>query len=172
MALGAPLFSQQNESKERETACREYVQRFYDWYVPHTRFKAAKKRQGPALDVALKYRRLAFDPKLVKQIEDAEVQAKREGEAFLDFDPILNSQDPSDHYEARRVIQVGNSYRSEIYGTSSGESERPDVIAELELKSGRWLFVDFHYPNSTHPDNASLSRMLERILNPRPNRLK
>jgi len=82
----------------------------------------------------------------------------------LDFDPILNTQDPADRYVVRSVMRRGGHYWANVYGVwsrpVSGQEKQPQVVAELNFKNGRWVFVNFHYPNSTNPDNENLLSML------------
>jgi hypothetical protein len=42
-------------------------------------------------------------------------------------------------------------------------SAKPDVVAELTIKTGRWCFVNFHYPDNEAPVNENLVRMLKSI---------
>lgn len=163
--------SQIRETRDSHDSCRTFAQRFYDWYVAKAQFEEQQKYEGPTLNLALKYKRFAFDPNLVRQIEDAEAEARREQEAFLDFDPILNSQDPAEHYEVRHITQNGQSCRADVYSNypaSVKSSLGPNVTAEAVYSSGHWAFVDFHYPNTNDPANESLVSMLKRILRTRP----
>lgn len=128
-------------------SCRAFVQDFYSWYVPKTRFDELKKTKGPAIDIALQYRGSAFSPALVRQIASSEAESKRDGEIFLDSDPILNSQDPAERYVVGNTMLKAGTCWVEISGVFSGKKrERPDVVAELSSKDGRWFFANFHYP--------------------------
>ena len=50
-----------------------------------------------------------------------------------------------------------------------GKSKNPDVVAELmPLKTGQWIFVNFHFPNSHDPNSENLLSMLKRMLEPTP----
>jgi hypothetical protein len=163
-AFAVFLQAQVKHSESAEDSCRYFTQEFYDWYLPNTRVKEIKKRGGePALDFAPKNRRSAFDPELVRQIEHVEAEEKREGEAILDFDPVLNSQDPALHYVTEKTVLKDGYCWADIYGKPPDKwrgSDKPDVVAELNSKDGQWLFMDFHYPNSEYPDSRSLLRML------------
>lgn len=134
----------------------EFVQNFYDWYVP----KALSDHAFPAWDFALKYRKRAFSPELFRALkEDSDAQAKATDLVGLDFDPFLNSQDPCEHYEAGGSNQVGNEYRIRIYPSCSGQkSNVPTVIAELVRNDRQWVFVNFLYPDQMkqYPDSADL----------------
>jgi hypothetical protein len=53
----------------------------------------------------------------------------------------------------------------DVYGVSDGrESDQPDVVPELVFQVRRWTFVNFHYPNRTHPSaDENLVTMLKKI---------
>jgi hypothetical protein len=147
---------------ELEKSCRDFVQKFYDWYVPN----ALDLKVTSASDLAIKSRTSDFSSELVKLLrEDSEAQSKHPGEIVgLDFDPILSSQDPSDHFVVRNITRKGGSYLVEVFGTSSGE-RREKVVAELVLKNNKWVFVNFHYPRfeQSSPKNADLISILKRL---------
>ncbi len=159
MAASLSVYRQSDHSKELQESCRSFVQDFYDWYVP----KSLETRPQP-LQLALKHKRSAFSAELVREIEISEAKDRSEGEAWLDFDPVLNSQDPADRYVVRTIRLQGKHYWAEIHPVVSGkESEKPAVVAELKFSNGRWFFMDFHYPNSNNPDSESLLRILRRL---------
>jgi Protein of unknown function (DUF3828) len=147
---------------EIEKSCRDFVQKFYDWYVP----QALDLKVSNATDVALKTYAYVFTPELVKLLqEDSDAQAKHPGEIVgLDFDPFLSSRDPSEQFVARSIIRKGSSYLVEVNGiSSSGRKEK--VIAEVVRKKDRWLFQNFHYPNfekdnSKDPDLITILKRL------------
>ncbi len=143
------LIAQASIPQRVQESCREFVQEFYDWYVPKTQFAELQKHPGPVLDRALKERRSEFSRELAHKIEVCKAQAEREREVFLDFDPILNSQDPGERYVAGNVSPKAGTYKVEIFGVFAGKrSTRPDVVAEVALKKGKWVFVNFHYPGA------------------------
>ncbi|MGH9864892.1 MAG: hypothetical protein ACRD4H_05690 [Candidatus Acidiferrales bacterium] len=144
--MSSPLAIQAKKPANIKELARDFVQRFYDWYVP----RALKENAGPSSDLALKYRSYVFSPELFRALKkDSNSSKKADGEVVgLDFDPFLNSQDPGDRYEVGKVTHEGDSYRVEVYGVWSGKkSETPDVVPDLVLKNGRWLFINFYYPN-------------------------
>jgi Protein of unknown function (DUF3828) len=122
-----------------------FVQEFYDWYVP----KALGDHANPAWDFALKYRKQAFSSELYRALkEDSDAQAKATDLVGLDFDPFLDSQDPSERYEVGSSTQEGDGYEVKVYAILSGKkSDSPDVIAELVRKDRQWKFVNFLYPD-------------------------
>lgn len=118
------------------------VQEFYAWYVP----LALKDQKQPAFVIALKKKGSLFSPELAQALEaDAAAQAKVEGEIVgLDWDPFLNSQDPADRYVTGKVTTKGDRTLVEVHGVPSGKKNAtPDVIVELTLRDGRWLFTNF-----------------------------
>ena len=144
-ALPYSLQAQTKGSRGVSEPLRSFVQGFYNWYVP----RALSDNAGPASELALKYKSSVFEPQLARALrEDSAAQAKSPGEIVgLDFDPFLNSQDPAERYEVGRIARKGERYRADIYGVFSGQKrKKPDVVAELLEKNGRWFFVNFHYP--------------------------
>lgn len=99
--------------------------------------------------------------------EDSDAQAKASGVIVgLDFDPFLNTQDPCEHYEVGGIVQREQTYRAQIFGVCSGKkSEKPDVIAQVERQRGRWIFVNFDYPDleKQYPNSANLLATLKAL---------
>lgn len=142
--VGVPRAHGGSNGKTSE-AVRGFVQGFYNWYVP----EALKTQDEPVWNVALKYKPSAFSPALLRALkEDSEAQAKANGEIVgLDFDPLLNTQDPCDRYEVGAVTHHEDRYLVEVYGVCAGKrNQKPDVIAEVARREGSWAFVNFHYP--------------------------
>ena len=124
---------------------QQFVQEFYDWYVPHSVTGSPLR----AVDLALKQRPSAFSTSLGQALrDDSSARAKTPDMIVgLDFDPFLASQDPCEQYEAGQIIEDRNGYRVSIFAICSGKRDKkPAVIAELEEKSGTWVFVNFDYP--------------------------
>ena len=164
VACGSFLYAQNIHSDATESSCRQFVQQFYDWYLPNTHVKA-EKTNGPALDFALKSKRSLFDPELVRAVEQGKEQARRDEEPFLDFDPVLNTQDPADKYIAEQTTVHGSHCSASVYGVwSQKKTDEPEVVAELFHTDQGWQFADFIYTNADHPDNKSLRRMLRFLL--------
>lgn len=125
----------------------QFVQRFYDWYVP----VAAKTDSEPPLAVALRARGPAFAPTLRKALaEDLAAEKKASGEIVgLDFDPFLNSQDVVGPCHVGSVRHKGSTYWVDIYTDGPGTPKaKPIVVAELMKSGRRWHFKDFLYPDS------------------------
>jgi Protein of unknown function (DUF3828) len=140
-------------ANETVASCRRFVQSFYDWY---------KGKAGTNFEAALRDKRSAFDPELFKALqEDIQAQAKVPGEIVgLDFDPIVNSQDPCERYVVGSVTRKGDNYKVQVFGVCSGKKNaKPDVTAELATKDGQWQFTNFHYTYDSGP--SSLLAILE-----------
>jgi hypothetical protein len=153
-------FAQGTLPQDAKKSCRDFVQGFYDWYVP----MALKHGRVRPADRALKYKGSAFSPELAQALrEDSEAQAKVKGELVgLDFDPFLNSQDPSERYVVGNITPKHDRYWVEIYSLTSGKkSAKPDVAPELMFKDGRWIFVNFHYGESEHSEDENLVSTLK-----------
>jgi hypothetical protein len=148
-ATAAAQDAQPQSRKPQATgnSCRSFVQKFYDWYVP----MALDERVWRAWDVAVRRKPQAFTPELVTLIRrDTEAQqkaTKATGELVeLDFDPFLNSQDPSEKFRVKNVTRKNGGCLAEIRGLSGSEA-RETVVAEVLCKSGHCRFVNFHYPD-------------------------
>ena len=155
-------FGQGTPPKDAEKSCRDFVQGFYHWYVP----VALKHGRVRPADVALKTKGSAFSPELAQALrEDFAAQAKAKGDLVgLDFDPFLNSQDPSARYVVGNITPKGDRYWVEIYSLTSGKkSAKPDVEPELMLKNGRWMFVNFHYGKSEDSEDENLVSTLKTL---------
>ena len=140
------VMSAQTKENQQPPQCANFVREFYDWYVPNTR--GSLGRRVNAFDFALKQRRAAFGPELLHQIEISKAEAEKTQDPYIDFDPIVNSQEEADSYVLGTTEQKGDTCRAEIFGVSSGKkTTSPTVVAELKSKNGRWFFVNFHYPS-------------------------
>lgn len=141
-----------------ESACRTFVQDFYNWYAPRT------QGTGRTMDDPLKLKSASFDPTLLKLLkEDSAAQAKSKDEIVgLDFDPFLNSQDPAKKYVVRKVKAKGNAYLVDVFeGSASKNETKPSVTAEVAQRNGRWQFINFHYGKSDIPENENLLNILK-----------
>lgn len=128
--------------KERSSSA-DFVRTFYRWYVPFAR----ADHQRPAFELALIRDDSIFSGELVNALRvDAAAKAKVSGEIVgLECDPFLNSQDPDERYELGKVTQKGNQYFFALHGVSQGKKRpKPVVVAEVEKRSGHWIFVNFH----------------------------
>jgi hypothetical protein len=162
-ATGCSLLSaQEKASVPTKASCLAFVQEFYGWYVPKARATALG-----SMDAALKVRRVAFSRHLLKGLQDVDDDARRNQEAGLDFDWILNSQDPGDPgdpgYLVRNSSLSANVCRVEVSRQRpDGETEK--IVPELKFEDGRWLFTNFHYPDSPYPQSENLLGMISAYL--------
>jgi hypothetical protein len=146
-ALSGQATAQESARSTERSSCQKFAQEFYRWYVP-----LIQMAHGPGWAVALQRKAEVFSPDLLRDLRiDSEAQARAKGELVgIDFDPFLGSQDPADHYEARRVRWQGNRCLAEIWRASPRDTAarlgKPDVVAELALVRGHWEFRNFRYP--------------------------
>ena len=125
-------------------AVRDFVQKFYDWYVPSSRASSDR----PA-EIVLRERPSAFDSTLARGLkEDSDAQSKVAGDIVgLDFDPFLAAQDPCERYELVGVRKSGESYLATVRGVGGCENhEEADVDAEVISRDGAWVFTNVRYP--------------------------
>ena len=136
---------------------REFVQECYGWYVP----KAVSK-SAPAWNVAVEQRASDFTHELVQLLQrDSAAQAACRELVGLDCDPFLNSQDPASWYEVGGAKQRGRQFQVDLYSEESGRrSKDPSVTVEVSRTGGRWVFVNFVYPDGTN--------LLDTLKLPRP----
>jgi Protein of unknown function (DUF3828) len=133
------------------TGCAQFVQKFYDWYVAREK-KLRNTSHKDVMEVAMKEKRSAFTPELIKALqEDVAAARKNPGEIVgLDFDPILASQEEPEKYEVGQVRAKGDHYLVDLFGYLEGKKDaKPTVVAELVSKNGQWIFTNFHYEGDT-----------------------
>jgi len=122
----------------------DYVQKFYDWYVP-VAFKTTKE---PSSNVAIAQRGALFDAPLLKALkEDAEASQKSTDDIVgLDFDPFLYAQDPDHKYVAGEVSESGGLYHVNVYSVRKGKrAAKPDLVAEVKPAKDSFVFTNFLY---------------------------
>jgi hypothetical protein len=127
-----------------QTSAAEFVQRFYDWYVP----LAHQDTKSPPWILALNKRGAEFDSGLSRALrEDWAAQRRVHDDIVgLDFDPILMSQDPLDKYTVGNVSEEGGAYLVSVYGVQDGHrADKPSVVAELKPSKGAFIFTNFRY---------------------------
>jgi hypothetical protein len=156
MAMSLPAHGATPADKEK--SCQTFVQSFYSWYPKQDINNVA------ASDRVLRYKKAILSPALYRGLkEDAEAQAKAKGDLVgLDFDPFLNAQDTASRYDVGKVVCKNGTYWANVYGTWNGKKlKKPDVVPELTYQGGRWIFVNFHYPDSNLPVNENLLSVLK-----------
>ncbi|HWX55478.1 MAG TPA: hypothetical protein VN176_12875 [Verrucomicrobiae bacterium] len=154
-ASGGSLLGQTPSASDREQSCRKFVQTFYDWYV---------SQEGRPSDIVRRYKPFAFSAELSRRLrEDAEFKDKdKTGDLVgLDFDPFVGGQDTCEPYSYRKVTLTGSKCWVEVYGSACEKRTGPDVVPELVLMKGRWVFVNFHYPRNGK--NGNLLRDLKSL---------
>jgi hypothetical protein len=166
-----PLAAQARNAQDRDDACRNFVQSFYNWYTPvamdDTAFPAA---------MGLTIQSQILSPDLARLLEEIGAAAiNGGGEIFLGVDPIVNSQDLWKKFMVGDVTRKGDHCFAEVYGVSLEKKDRnPDVVAELIFQSGRWTFVNFHYPgypvSSGNENLLSVLRRIQRSIQPQDSR--
>ncbi len=157
------LWAREKASAPTKETCLAFVRNFYGWYVPKARTETLNSD-----DAALKARRSAFSQRLLKGLQAVDEDAKLNQEAGLDFDWILNSQDPGDlgdpDYLVRNARVTGNACRVDVARQRSDrKTER--IVPELNFAAGGWVFVNFYYPDSTSPESENLLNMIRVYLN-------
>jgi hypothetical protein len=156
------------EQKTNSQSVLQFAQSFYHWYNTQVAEEVHSHNEMSPLDTALTERRSCFSPELQKALRKVRAKEKASGDVYLDSDPILNSQDPADVYEARSVAQKGGHYFANIYGVwfmpVTGVGPGPQVIAEITMLDGHWAFLNFHYPDSTCAENENLLANLKFLL--------
>jgi hypothetical protein len=151
------------QALRRGQSCQQFVQNFYDWYLSNAR---SNQVEPSPLDIALKDRVQSFSPDLARETKEVLDTEARDHQAWLDFDPILNTQDPADRYVAGGIIHKGTHCLVKIYALPrTGSSKAPDVVPELVHRKSGWTFVNFHYPDmAADPNNENLESLLKSIL--------
>src|SRR5258708_1066450 len=144
------LQPQTQEPSDWQQSCRKVMQKFYDWEVA----KALEHNAGRASDIVLKSDRSVFSTKLLHGLaEDSAAQAKSDELVGLDFDPFLGGQDTCEPYSLGKVTRTGSACLVEVRGSSCAKNVKPDVVAELVLTNGRWVFTNFYYPQLGRHEN-------------------
>src|SRR5215472_18070193 len=153
-----PTASSQSEN------CGRFVQQFYNWYVAKENALMKSNSRESALEVTLREKRSSFSPELVKGLkEDLAASKKSPGEIVgLDFDPFLNAQDIAERYLVGKITPKGDHYWVEVFGVWNGQkNSNPDVVPELALENGHWIFTNFHYGKTGIPVNENLVSILQ-----------
>ena len=140
-------------------AAQGFVQGFYDWYVGQ-----AKKSDQHLMDDALSNKRWPMSEAIVTALKaDMAAQAKTPDDIVgIDFDPFLAAQDECWPYKTGKVTTVAGKTRVEVFGhCEKTHPESPDVIAELEQRDGKWVFVNFIYPGDPGQPDGDLLKTLK-----------
>jgi hypothetical protein len=171
----AALQAQTPTTSSKSEDCGHFVQQFYNWYVATETALMKRNGLGSALEVTLKEKESSLSPELVKGLkEDLAASEKLPGEIVgLDFDPFLNAQDIAERYVVGNVTPKGDHYWVEVFGVWNGEkNSNPDVVPELAIENGHWIFTNFHYGKTDIPANENLISVLEALKKDRQKAVK
>lgn len=167
LILGASsLMAQTRAAAPPSEACGRFVQQFYDWYLAKGNELTKGQSHESALEVTLREKQSSFNPGLVKALqEDLSASKKSPDEIVgLDFDPFLNAQDTPERYVVGEVQPKGDHFWVEVFGLWEGKkNSKPDVVPELALENGKWIFTNFHYGKSDIPVNENLVTILQEL---------
>lgn len=142
-----------NATPPLDRSCRQFVRRFYDWYVPR-----ANMLSGDSVSDALRTKKSDFSQQLFRALDaDLQAQARSTRIVGLDFDPFFNAQFTGTQYRLGNLHFINTRCFVTVYFTSPGpDRDRSSVVPELGLQSGHWVFVNFHFGTSKHDDLLSM----------------
>ena len=138
----------------------KFVQRVYDWYVPRARDSV----QGPAWKIFVADSSALLSSELVSALRADLMaqQASRSEIVGLDFDPVLNAQDPCAAYAVGPASKHDSTFIVPVFDVCDGrKAVAPRVLVILTHSGQRWTMSDFSYPN-LHPA-ADLFTVLRRL---------
>jgi hypothetical protein len=162
LCLALIASSQDGRPQNTGSSCREFVAKFYSWYLVN----ASKENQGRAGDVALRDRSYLFSPAIVQALrEDDEAQDKAGSDLVsLDGDPFVGGDGLAERYIVEKVTVRDGRCWAEVHAVWEGkEHEMPDVIPELVIKNGRWRFTNFYFPSPSNPKGWDLLGALKAL---------
>lgn len=148
------LTAQQPAPAPTDQSCRSFVQSFYDWYLPRA------SRSAEAYPTTLKTKSQLFSPTLIQVLKQdyAASQANPNEVVGLDFDPFLNSQDPSPQFKVTAAKVQRTKCSAEVHGITDGVNNE-EVHPELNFVNGTWQFTNFRYEQNS--DLLSLLKSLK-----------
>lgn len=161
LAFTTCLSGQERKPISTETSCRQFVQEFYSWYVADTSKDPVRDR-----GVALKHRSFLFSPAIIQAIqEDNEAQRKAGTDLVsLDGDPFVGADGLAQAYIVEKVTATDGQCKAEVHAVwDEKEDKTPDVIPELAIKNGKWLFVNFRFPSPSDPKGWDLLGALKAL---------
>ncbi|HEV2364189.1 MAG TPA: hypothetical protein VGS12_08340 [Caulobacteraceae bacterium] len=151
LALAALCAAPASAQPVAEASLRAHVQAFYKWYG---RILADDSSNASADIRAIRARPSWFDPALARALEaDEAASARNPGEIVgLDWDPFTNAQDVCRRYVVRGVRRSGAVAFADVFcddpNFDPADTRRAWVTAQLQFRSGHWVFVDFLDPNN------------------------
>ena len=152
-------------SLSQEQSCSAFTQDFYNWYVS---VGHQQHNDKAAAEILVEQKPDVLGGALLKALkEDFEVQRRSEGEiAGIDFDPFLNSQDPSSRFIVENVVVKNGDCLATVRGVESGQKyER--VTPELMWVGALWKIENVHYEKSQSAVNENLLSLLTSLRNSR-----
>jgi hypothetical protein len=157
-----PLDQAAPESEE-EKSCHKAVQDFYNAYFDMLE-SSDKGQQVDAEQAVLRRKMPVLAPQLKQLLdEDRQAQAHSPGDIVgLDFNPYLNAQDWDGRYQVTSATVTSGICKATLSGRDAGKS-RDMVIPELRRQDNRWVFVNFHYPDVTTPEDENLIDELQAL---------
>lgn len=160
------LMAQSPTPTASSDACKRFVQQFYDWYLAKDNAMMNSNNQESVFEVTLREKRSSFSSGLMKALEEDLAASKKSPDEIvgLDFDPFLNAQDTPERYVVGAVRTKDDHYLVEVFGFWNGrKNSKPDLIPELALENGKWIFTNFHYEKSDIPANENLVSVLQQL---------
>jgi hypothetical protein len=143
--------------------CGHFVQQFYDWYVAKENALMKRNSLESALEVTLREKRSSFSPELVKGLKEDLAASKNRlrrswGWISIPFSmPKILLNATSWERSLRREIIIW----SRFLGLGGQKKSNPDVVPELALENGQWIFTNFHYGKTDIPVNENLLSVLQ-----------
>jgi hypothetical protein len=158
------LCAQDAEQRRSEQSCRNFVQEFYNWYVAQEIAHEKSRTAGPPSNEVLRFRPQVLSPELAQALqEETTAQARAtDARSVLDFDPFLNSQDPSPKFVVASVALKDGRCRAVVNGIAQGKKQER-VMPELILAGESWVFVNFHYGRSQVSPDENLVTTLKQL---------
>jgi len=172
-----------------EQSCKEFVQKFYNWQVSllvddlfcRDSLKGTRASQEAIQEdeeeckVASAFRnaeKLSIEkevsPKILHYLKLEEDEQKKEEDPGLDFDPYLNTQDPSPKFVVDSVQVNNNRCDALVHGYDIRGQKREEIMPELSKKNGDWIIENFHYKfdmnDGKPPQDDNLIHMLREYL--------
>jgi len=164
IATSSLAFAQQQPPPSAGKTCEAFVKDFYDWYL-----RTDRAHSIWPYDLVMKAKPPVLGAELLSGLRAVDAEAAKEQDPGLDFEPILNTQDPGDTgdppYLVRDVKEDGKVCHADVYNQWNGKTEKI-VIPELRAENGRWIFTNFRYPNLPNQQGADLLSMIKRYLKP------
>ena len=164
--LASSSMAQSVAAASASEACGQFVQQFYDWYLAREKALMSDESQESAFEATLSEKASSFSPGLVQALKDDLAASKKSSDEIvgLDFDPFLNAQDAPERYVVGEVRPKGDHYYVDVFGVWEGKkNSKPDVVPELALKDGKWVFTNFHYGQTDIPVNENLMSILQQL---------